>query len=107
MRIKLKAEAAKELYNMLDAVLPNAVPVTPDDRLIILIMRKVYQKLWNKLIEPKKKYSLNLNDTDALAYYIFFRDTKRPGLYEAAIIASHMLLIQEHFNQSTYLTLTK
>lgn len=106
MKVKLTEQQAPALYGLLNAAM-NVVVHSPDDKLILVHIRSIFKRLRNKLEEPKKKYSLSLTDAEALAYWIFFRDTDLSNFdYEQNFIAAHVTDIAQHFGDSTYKLLT-
>lgn len=102
MKVQLTEQQAPALYTLLAYGL-TGVPTSADDRLILVHLRKIFQRLRNKFEEPKRKYSLSLTDAEALAYWIFFRDTDLTKFdYEQNFITGHIMDIAQHFGDSTY-----
>lgn len=75
MTLKLTHQQAEALNMLFINKVSKEKPRTPDDRLIIILMRRIYQKLRTKLEgKPGSGYSLVLSDEEAHAYWIYFRD---------------------------------
>ncbi|MDO3641949.1 hypothetical protein [Mucilaginibacter sp. L3T2-6] len=80
MTIKLTPQEAAALYKLFNKVVLINRPQSFDERLITALMIAIYKKFRNKWEgEPRKKYGVKLNDAEALAYRIYWRDN---GLFD-------------------------
>ncbi|MFD2874071.1 hypothetical protein ACFS5N_16430 [Mucilaginibacter ximonensis] len=94
MTIKLNIQQANALRLVFEDLVIPEKPIHMDDKLLQLIMIKIYKKLRTRL-EARLKgqgYSLALTDEEAIAYYLYFRDRGLgySRLYEAAFINNHI-----------------
>lgn len=73
MTLKL-TKAEMQAIEMELAEIINYQHMALADRLLIVILTRLYKKMVTKLLDLKKKYSLNIDEETELAFYLYFED---------------------------------
>lgn len=100
MTIKLTYQQAVDLKLLYDAVILPEKPSDIAESLVKDIMKKVYNKLREKLeAKIKDGYSLQLTDIEAKAYYLYFQNRwlGDEWLYAAHFITTHLAQLDQHY----------
>lgn len=50
----------------------------PEDKLMMIVLLKVWKKIYGKAIEQKKQHALKLEPEEALSFWLFFNRLKLP-----------------------------
>jgi len=101
MTIKLTQQQAQALKVLFDQVINQEHPLDVAEKLVKTIMWQVYKKLRNKL-ESKTHtagYSLPLNDTEAMAFYVYFqnRSLGKGWIYEQSFIDAQLVELDKQY----------
>ena len=101
MTIKLTIQQAEALRNLFESVIIPDKPREMEDKLVYVIMIGIYKKLRAKL-EARLKgagYSLTLNDVEAMAYYVYFKDRALGNnyIYETTFMFTHIAQIDKAY----------
>lgn len=92
MQLKLTQKQAEALNTLfIDKVLKEQ-PANLFDKLVLLLMLRIYKKLRNKLEgRPGNGYSITITDEEAHAYWVYFTQADLcPYPYEANFISAHI-----------------
>src|SRR5437879_3054435 len=101
MTLKFTQPQANSLFDLFTyEVLPEK-PIDFEDKLLQMLMIKIYKKLRAKL-EGKLKgqgYSIALTDEESIAFYVYFqnRDYGQNYLYEQTLIRKQILEIDKTY----------
>lgn len=74
MKVKLNNSQMQSLASILQGIIENSA-VTPDKfeaRLLLCHLTLIFNQLQKKLIDKKKKYTLQMTEPEALTFYVFF-----------------------------------
>jgi hypothetical protein len=72
MKIKLTKSELMALYTVFHSLVFQGNPTTMEIRLLQAILMGIYKKLHNKMVEVKKEYTLSLNVSEAISFWLFF-----------------------------------
>ena len=108
MTLKLTPQNAAALFNMFNNIILPGKPVGLIEQLLHVHMITIYKKFRNQWEGPlKKTYKLKVTEAEALAYWIYWRETDMSQLvYELSFITNHVLQIDRELNTFQYNELT-
>jgi hypothetical protein len=100
MKLKFTLQQANALFDLFnDHIIPD-LPQALEDKLLHILMIKVYKKLRNKLEGKKGQgYSLTLTDEEAIGFHLYFslRNFGASYIYEHTLIQKQMNLIDKNY----------
>lgn len=101
MTLKLNHSQFTALLSILHQIVTvEGEPASMEAKLLLSIIASIYKKLFTKSIEKKKKYSLKLTATEALAFWVFFSKYhffEGEALFEAHLVQTINNTIHQKF----------
>ena len=85
MKLKLSFAEFNTLHNLLQVICIGLLPKGIQERVVHGCLFRLYKKFYNKAIEAKKKYSINMHDDEACAFYMFFSKFDMAGHDQFAV----------------------
>lgn len=93
MKLKLTSQQAEALHYLFEKVILTEMPENIAESLVMDLMKQIFKRLRDKL-EAKKKdgYSIEVNDVQAKAFYLYFQNRNLPPgyVYEENLIQTHL-----------------
>lgn len=75
MKLKLTYTQFTSLYEIFKKIVVNDVSfLSMEDKLIHLLMIRIYKKMYKQAIERKPLYKINLDPEEAMSFHIYFQD---------------------------------
>ena len=78
MKHKLTAAEVKALYELMEQIADMPAPSTPQNRLLKLLLFRIYKKLLNKTVQQRSHFTLTFSQEEALTFYLFFQHAPIP-----------------------------
>lgn len=100
MTLKFTQQQANALFDMFNDVILSDKPTSLDEKLLQILMIKIFKKLRAKLEgKPGSGYSVTLSDEEAITFYLYFseRDYGYDYLYEQTFIRNQLQLIDKQY----------
>lgn len=72
MKLKLTSSQFATLFSVCNAKLQEELPVDMHEKLVHVLLTKLFKRLYNLSFEKKSKYSLTLKPEEALAFWLTF-----------------------------------
>jgi hypothetical protein len=95
MKVKLNHSQMISLASVFQKFIGDDETPPPDNmqaRLIYFHLNCTYKQLRRKLIDRKKKYTLQLTEPEAISFYIFFGQVVIPGIDQSDAIYKTVLV---------------
>lgn len=100
MKLRLTKAQFKALYALFLRIINHAEVNSIEARLLRRLLFSIYEKMYQKAIDEKPKYTITLSEEQALAFWLFFNKFYLPEemMYETNLIQTISNNIHQKFS---------